>query len=59
MTSEDKAKILIVDDVPGKLMAIAAVLESLDQTIVAVTSGAACNRLIASRPVSAETVTMS
>jgi signal transduction histidine kinase len=39
MSDEDKAKILIVDDVPGKLMAIAAVLESLDQTIVTVTSG--------------------
>jgi signal transduction histidine kinase len=47
MTSEDKAKILIVDDVPGKLMAIAAVLESLDQTIVAVSSGAeALRRLL-------------
>jgi two-component system, sensor histidine kinase len=47
MTSEDKAKILIVDDVPGKLMAIAAVLESLDQTIVTVTSGAeALRRLL-------------
>ena len=34
-----KAKILIVDDVPGKLMAIEAVLQSLDQTIVSVTSG--------------------
>jgi signal transduction histidine kinase len=39
MSDEDKAKILIVDDVPGKLMAIAAVLESLDQAIVTVTSG--------------------
>ena len=47
MTSEDKAKILIVDDVPGKLMAVAAVLESLDQTIVTVTSGAeALRRLL-------------
>jgi len=47
MTIEDKAKILIVDDVPGKLMAIAAVLESLDQTIVSVTSGAeALRRLL-------------
>ncbi|HEX6961005.1 MAG TPA: response regulator [Lacipirellula sp.] len=47
MTAEDKAKILIVDDVPGKLMAIAAVLESLDQTIIAVTSGAeALRRLL-------------
>jgi signal transduction histidine kinase len=39
MNDEDKAKILIVDDVPGKLMAITAVLESLDQTIITVTSG--------------------
>jgi signal transduction histidine kinase len=47
MTIEDKAKILIVDDVPGKLMAIAAVLEGLDQTIISVTSGAeALRRLL-------------
>jgi two-component system, sensor histidine kinase len=47
MTMEGKAKILIVDDVPGKLMAIAAVLESLDQIIVTVTSGAeALRRLL-------------
>jgi signal transduction histidine kinase len=47
MTSDDKAKILIVDDVPGKLLAIAAVLESLDQTVVTVTSGAeALRRLL-------------
>src|SRR4051794_10987441 len=39
MSDDDKAKILIVDDVPGKLMAITAVLESLDQTIVTVSSG--------------------
>jgi signal transduction histidine kinase len=39
MSDEDKAKILIVDDVPGKLMAISAVLEGLDQTIVTATSG--------------------
>jgi two-component system, sensor histidine kinase len=37
--SSTKAKILIVDDDLGKLLAIEAVLESLDQTIVAVTSG--------------------
>jgi CheY-like chemotaxis protein len=41
MTSDErpKAKILVVDDVPGKLLAIAAVLESLDQIVVAVDSG--------------------
>lgn len=39
-----KAKILVVDDVPGKLMAIEAVLESLQQTVVSVTSGAAALR---------------
>jgi signal transduction histidine kinase len=43
-----KAKILIVDDVPGKLLAIEAVLETLDQTIVSVASGAeALRRLLA------------
>ncbi|MCC6492616.1 MAG: response regulator [Pirellulales bacterium] len=48
MTSnEDKAKILIVDDAPSKLLATAAVLDSLDQTIVSVTSGAeALRRLL-------------
>ena len=35
-----KAKILVVDDVPGKLMAIEAVLQNLEQTVVAVSSGA-------------------
>jgi two-component system, sensor histidine kinase len=46
MTQETptKAKILIVDDDLGKVMAIEAVLESLGQTIVAVTSGAAALR---------------
>jgi CheY-like chemotaxis protein len=41
MTSEErpKAKILLVDDVPGKLLAIAAVLESLEQTVVSCNSG--------------------
>jgi signal transduction histidine kinase len=34
-----KAKILVVDDVPGKLMAIEAVLQQLDQTVVSVSSG--------------------
>jgi signal transduction histidine kinase len=47
MSDEEKAKILIVDDVPGKLMAIAAVLESLNQTIITVASGAeALRRLL-------------
>lgn len=42
-----KAKILVVDDVPGKLLAIEAVLESLRQTVVAVGSGAeALRRLL-------------
>lgn len=35
-----KAKILVVDDDPGKLMAIEAVLQTLRQTIVSVPSGA-------------------
>jgi two-component system, sensor histidine kinase len=39
-----KANILIVDDDLGKVMAIEAVLESLGQTIVAVTSGTAALR---------------
>ncbi|BBO33312.1 hybrid sensor histidine kinase/response regulator [Lacipirellula parvula] len=34
-----KAKILVVDDDPSKVMAIEAVLHSLDQTIVSATSG--------------------
>src|SRR5882672_6085727 len=43
-----KAKILVVDDVPGKLLAIETVLESLQQTVVAVSSGAeALRRLLA------------
>jgi signal transduction histidine kinase len=43
----DKAKILVVDDVPGKLLAIEAVLESLQQTVVPVNSGAeALRRLL-------------
>lgn len=49
MTStEEKAKILIVDDAPSKLMATAAVLDSLEQTtIVTVASGAeALRRLL-------------
>jgi signal transduction histidine kinase len=42
-----KAKILVVDDVPGKLLAIETVLESLEQTVVAVSSGAdALRRLL-------------
>ncbi len=43
-----KAKILVVDDVPAKLLAIEAVLESLQQTVVSVTSGTeALRRLLA------------
>ncbi len=43
-----KAKILVVDDDLGKLMAIEAVLQSLGQTIVSVTSGEeALRRLLA------------
>ena len=40
----EKAKILVVDDVSAKLMAIEAELESLGQTVVAVSSGAAALR---------------
>jgi signal transduction histidine kinase len=39
MDSPDKAKILIVDDVPEKRLAIEVILESLNQTIVSVPSG--------------------
>jgi CheY-like chemotaxis protein len=39
MSAIEKAKILVVDDVPEKLLAIGAVLEGLDQTVVAVRSG--------------------
>src|SRR5262245_17903440 len=49
MTSDEsiKAKILVVDDVPGKLLAIEAVLESLGQTVGSVGSGAeALRRLL-------------
>jgi signal transduction histidine kinase len=49
MSDDDhaKAKILVVDDVPGKLLAIEAVLECLQQTVVSVTSGAeALRRLL-------------
>lgn len=41
-----KANLLIVDDDPGKLMAIEAVLECLDQTIVTATSGAEALRCL-------------
>lgn len=45
--AEAKAKILIVDDAPSKLLATAAVLDSLNQTLVTVTSGAeALRRLL-------------
>jgi signal transduction histidine kinase len=46
-----KAKILIVDDDPTKVMAIEAVLESLNQTIIAVTSGADALRHLLSEDV--------
>jgi signal transduction histidine kinase len=49
MTDDEpvKAKILVVDDVPGKLLAIGAVLESLHQVVVSVSSGAeALRRLL-------------
>jgi signal transduction histidine kinase len=39
MDSQDKVKILIVDDVPEKRLAIEVILESLNQTIVSVPSG--------------------
>jgi signal transduction histidine kinase len=42
-----KANILVVDDVPSKLLAIEAVLESLNQRVVSVTSGSeALRRLL-------------
>jgi signal transduction histidine kinase len=37
---ENKARILIVDDVPEKLLALQVVLEELDQVVVAANSGA-------------------
>jgi signal transduction histidine kinase len=47
MHEPDKAKILVVDDVPEKLLAIQVILEDLHQTVVAVGSGAeALRRLL-------------
>jgi signal transduction histidine kinase len=40
----EKAKILIVDDVPDKLLSLRVILEDLDQTIVGVQSGEAALR---------------
>jgi two-component system, sensor histidine kinase and response regulator len=39
MTSEEKINILVVDDVPEKLLAIEAILEELGQNVIPVTSG--------------------
>lgn len=39
MSQQDKARILVVDDVPDKLLAIEAILEGLGQTVVSVGSG--------------------
>jgi DNA-binding response OmpR family regulator len=47
MDQQDKAKILVVDDVPEKLLAIEVMLEPLGQEVVSVTSGAdALRRLL-------------
>jgi two-component system, sensor histidine kinase len=40
MSVDDKAKILIVDDVPDKVLSIEVILEDLHQTVVSVHSGA-------------------
>lgn len=39
MSEQEKARILVVDDVPDKLLSIQVALESLGQTVVAVPSG--------------------
>ena len=39
MSTSDKVNILVVDDMPDKLLAMQAILEELDQNIVAVRSG--------------------
>jgi signal transduction histidine kinase len=39
MTSEEKINILVVDDVPEKLLAIEAILEELGQRVISVSSG--------------------
>ncbi|MBI2826301.1 MAG: response regulator [Planctomycetia bacterium] len=46
MDELDKARILVVDDVPEKLLAIEAILESLDQTVVSVRSGSEALRAL-------------
>jgi signal transduction histidine kinase len=47
MEAQEKAKILIVDDVPEKLLALEVVLEELDQIVVSARSGAeALRRLL-------------
>ncbi|MBL8826851.1 MAG: response regulator [Planctomycetaceae bacterium] len=47
MTTCDKAKILIVDDVPEKLLSLRVVLEGLEQILICVNSGeAALRRLL-------------
>jgi signal transduction histidine kinase len=40
MDPSERVRILVVDDIPEKLLAIEAILEELDQTVVAVRSGA-------------------
>src|SRR6266576_2263390 len=39
MHDEPKINILVIDDVPGKLLAIEAILQDLGQNVVTVTSG--------------------
>ena len=39
MDSSDKVRILVVDDVPEKLLSVAVILEELGQTVVCVNSG--------------------
>ena len=47
MDQPKKAKILLVDDVPDKLLSLAVILEGLNQTVVTVNSGAeALRRLL-------------
>src|SRR3954468_4681538 len=47
MDSREKVKILLVDDVPDKLLALGVVLQELDQIVVSVNSGAeALRRLL-------------
>ena len=39
MEQLEKVKILLVDDVPDKLLSLAVILEGLNQTVVTVNSG--------------------